>query len=321
VHLHYAVTDAPWGGANSFARSLGLWLESQGVRLTRWGPASDVFLINGPYRAPGKLVDRAALESLRRWGPARRWPARVLGARRRPRLVLRVDGLRDHYAGGRSAMDELQLALLPLADRIVFQSRYSLEVFRAAGYSGDGHAVIHNGVDGALFKPAEGPVWDGGRPLRLLASSWSENAGKGHAEVAAFARLPGVEVRFVGRWPKDLPSDGVRLEPPMRHAQLAEAYRWADAFLFPSRREACPNAALEALASGLPVLYHAEGGTAELVDGCGAALSGEPAADLEALRARLPELRARVRAERPRFVIARAGADYLRLFEELHEAR
>jgi glycosyltransferase involved in cell wall biosynthesis len=34
--------------------------------------------------------------------------------------------------------------------------------------------------------------------------------------------------------------------------------------LFPSEKEACPNTVVEALACGLPVLYHDSGGTREL---------------------------------------------------------
>ncbi|MBI3298629.1 MAG: glycosyltransferase family 4 protein [Elusimicrobia bacterium] len=232
-------------------------------------------------------------------------------------MVLRLDGLRADYAGTPSATDGVQLELARLADHVVFQSRYSRDVFAKAGFSSPAHSVIPNGVDGNVFHPGARQPWDGRRPLRLLASSWSENPAKGHAAVAAFAALPGVELRFVGRWPAGLERGTVRVEPPMAHAALAGAYRWADAFLFPARREACPNAALEAMASGLPLLYHAEGGTAEVAAPYGVELSSDPAADLARLKNEYGALFERVRKDRVRFTISRAGGDYLTLFKGL----
>ena len=48
-------------------------------------------------------------------------------------------------------------------------------------------------------------------------------------------------------------------------AELADLYRAADVLLLTSRREGRPNVVLEALASGLPVVATAAGGTAELL--------------------------------------------------------
>jgi glycosyltransferase involved in cell wall biosynthesis len=107
----------------------------------------------------------------------------------------------------------------------------------------------------------------------------------------------------------------------MRHEKLAEAYRWADAFLFPARREACPNAVLEARASGLPVWYHPEGGTAEIAAPYGVEQSGSPEADLERMRARHAALAARVAMDRPLFTIERPGQEYVALFSRLCEAK
>jgi glycosyltransferase involved in cell wall biosynthesis len=46
---------------------------------------------------------------------------------------------------------------------------------------------------------------------------------------------------------------------------LAEEYQQADLFLFPSRHEGMPNAILEAMASGLPVIASRIAGNEELV--------------------------------------------------------
>jgi glycosyltransferase involved in cell wall biosynthesis len=70
---------------------------------------------------------------------------------------------------------------------------------------------------------------------------------------------------------------------------LIHEYRSASVFVFPSRHEGMPNAVLEAMASGLPVIASRIAGNEELV------IDGEtgrlvPAGDAEALRASLREL-------------------------------
>lgn len=50
-----------------------------------------------------------------------------------------------------------------------------------------------------------------------------------------------------------------------RHAQAPTVYQSADAYLMTKHNDPCPNAVLEALATGLPVLYSASGGVPELV--------------------------------------------------------
>lgn len=71
--------------------------------------------------------------------------------------------------------------------------------------------------------------------------------------------------------------------------QLSEQYRWANLFLFPSRHEGMPNAVLEAMASGLPVIASRIAGNEELVmDGVTGLLV--PAESIAALRGALQNM-------------------------------
>jgi glycosyltransferase involved in cell wall biosynthesis len=95
----------------------------------------------------------------------------------------------------------------------------------------------------------------------------------------AAARKGGLDVRLVvagGAAPEVLlqahrladrleVSDGVIFAGPYRRAEAPAVYRGADAYLITTHNDACPNVVLEALASGLPVLYAASGGVPELV--------------------------------------------------------
>ena len=73
--------------------------------------------------------------------------------------------------------------------------------------------------------------------------------------------------------------------------EVAGQFAQADISALPSRTEAFPNAALEAMASGLPVVASAVGGLVELVDDRRTGLL-TPAGDPTALAGRLCELMA-----------------------------
>lgn len=57
----------------------------------------------------------------------------------------------------------------------------------------------------------------------------------------------------------------VRFTGPYSGKDAPEIYRSADAYLITKHNDPCPNVVLEAMASGLPVLYSASGGVPELV--------------------------------------------------------
>jgi glycosyltransferase involved in cell wall biosynthesis len=79
-------------------------------------------------------------------------------------------------------------------------------------------------------------------------------------------------------------ADRVRLAGWRSREELVQDYRQANLFLFPSRHEGMPNAILEAMASGLPVVASRIAGNEELVlpDRTGLLFPSESVADLQA---------------------------------------
>lgn len=143
--------------------------------------------------------------------------------------------------------------------------------------------LVANGVDTETFHPnaaartqARAALgWSGG-PHVLVVGHLIPRKDPALA-LAAFAELhatePSARLHFVGAGPEEaalraaiaarqLPADLLGERAP---AELADLYRAADALLLTSRREGRPNVVLEALASGLPVVATAAGGTAELL--------------------------------------------------------
>jgi glycosyltransferase involved in cell wall biosynthesis len=174
--------------------------------------------------------------------------------------------------------------------------------------------VIPNGVDPAIFHPPAAVEPLGARPLRVVATSWSDNPRKG-AEILRWldrnhdpAR---VQVTFVGN--AQVPFERIRHVAAVASGELGSILREHDVYLAPSRDDPCSNALIEGLACGLPAAFLRSGGHPELVGDGG--LGFDEAEELpevfERLRAELEERRRAIRV-RPLADIADSYLEALR---------
>lgn len=257
MKLCIPIADAAQGGMYSFVRNLRRWLDAQGVVHTDSIDAEwDVLIVNSwvvPY-------------------------ARVLEAKRThptARVLHRIDGSARDY-GRDPASDRRQQLVNTLADATVFQSRYGREAtrvrYRVIAQDGP---VIYNPVDTRRFRP-EGPREDLPGRTRVAHVAWSTNPKKGSAHLGRIAREhPDVTFALIGRY-ENLPSlPNLVVMGHVDWDRLPRLLRSCDGFLMLAENEACPNVVLEALASGLPVLYRESGGTPELAVECGAPVTPE----------------------------------------------
>lgn len=205
--------------------------------------------------------------------------------------------------------------------------------------------VIANGVDTAIFSPAEQAQARTRLGLDLSACYIGFGAAdlrerrKGFAELrAALAQVSADRARSLspinlvcfGNAADDIRVDNVqviRLGDLTNEAHIADAYRAVDAFALTSLEDNLPNTAIEAAACGTPVIGYRTGGIPEvvvdgntglLVDvGDRTALGGIIArvADDEALRSKLGGA-ARENADRY-FSLPHLAANYLAFYERL----
>lgn len=186
--------------------------------------------------------------------------------------------------------------------------------------------VLYNGVDYGRFSQSRGDRrklhLDLGPDAKLIVNVANMHIGiKGHADLIEAARIvcsSAPQARFV------LVGDGEerpRLQEQVRKAGLDEFFLFlgqrkdipeilscCDLFVLASRAEGLPNALLEAMAAGLPVVATRVGGVSEIVeDGLSGLLvpSGDRTALAEAILLVLQDSRLAIR-------LARAGQERVR---------
>lgn len=158
-------------------------------------------------------------------------------------------------------------ASLQRADAVVAVSEHTARAIEAD--TGLRPRVIHNWIDAEQFRPRPGYIREDDRPLRLLfvgnPSRW-----KGVDTIPELARRlgPTVEIRCLGGLRRDFPdmdvAGNIRRLARVTASQMPSVYAEVDAVLVPTRYEAFGYVALEAMASGLPVLGFESTGTAEI---------------------------------------------------------
>jgi glycosyltransferase involved in cell wall biosynthesis/peptidoglycan/xylan/chitin deacetylase (PgdA/CDA1 family) len=170
-------------------------------------------------------------------------------------------------------LQHLQRAAYSAAHRVVANSQAAAERLRLEGVPEHKIVTIPNGIDPTVFPPRE----YSSRPRRIAMVACLREEKRIDVLIAAvppiLARYPDVEFLIVG--------DGARrdqLESLARRTGVSDRVRFlghrddvptvlgqADLFVLPSRSEAFPNAVMEAMAAGLPVVATAVGGIPELV--------------------------------------------------------
>jgi glycosyltransferase involved in cell wall biosynthesis len=238
----------PYGGGNQFLLALVRELRSRGlaVEVNRLSGATPACLFNS-FNFDFSRLRRFVRDGVR--------------------MVHRVDGPVGVYRGFDDGTDR-RIARVngELADATIFQSRFSLARHEEIGFELRAPVLIPNSVDHRIFYPPTTHESLKGRPLRVIATSWSDNPRKGADVLEWLDRHDGslgVELTFAGRIQTTL--EHTRVVGPLGSQELADLLRTQDVYLAGSRDDPCSNALLEALACGLPAAFRRSGGHPELV--------------------------------------------------------
>jgi len=212
------------------------------------------------------------------------WLARARGAA----IVLNQNGVAypGWHGPGWERTNEPLAELLRAADHVIYQSAFcKLSADRFVGEPRGGWEILHNTVDTELLTPGERPE----RPLTLLLGGTQYQRYRFESALRAFELVRAeVDARLIvaGRiaWHPDtrraereaaehLERNGARddvvLTGAFTQRDAPALYRRADVLLHTKYNDPCPTVVLEAMASGLPIVFSESGGTPELVGDAG----------------------------------------------------
>lgn len=230
-------------------------------------------------------------------------------------------------------------ALLPLADHVVYQSRFCRE--SADRYLGEARGpseIIFNPVDLEKFRPRQTALSDVTWEILCAGTSHSFYRIKAPLRALRILRQRGKPARLtlagefrwrggakeVGRCIRDLGlQDHVTLRPPFTQEEAPSLYKAAHLLVHGKDKDPCPTVPIEAMASGLPVVGLASGGMPELVPAAAgrlvpvpqswtadhAADAGDLAQAIEAVMDNLPEFSRHARAHAEKSFDLRAWLD------------
>jgi glycosyltransferase involved in cell wall biosynthesis len=190
------------------------------------------------------------------------------------RVPVRLGSRRDISLPERTSRNRsLQTASYRLAHRVVANSAAARSRLVDEGVASSAIAVIPNGIDLRRFSPP--PSRPRGRRVVMVANL---RPGKGHeilleAAAAVLRNVPDARFTIAGDGPRKVELQRMARELGVDGAvtflghrpDVPALLREHDVFAFPSFMEAAPNAVMEAMAAGLPVVTTRVGGIPEVV--------------------------------------------------------
>lgn len=188
------------------------------------------------------------------------------------------------FAGDWRAQNKRMALAYHAADWVFYQSQFcKLSAERFLGYRTGPGEVLYNAIDTAAFCPDTEKGERGCRPFTFLLTGRigdhlyyrleSTIAGLGlarhrglNARLTIAGQIGAGAKRKALQLAADLSLTGsLDFVGPYTQESAPALYRSADAYVTTTYNDACPSSVLEALASGLPVVYSGSGGVPELV--------------------------------------------------------
>jgi glycosyltransferase involved in cell wall biosynthesis len=189
-------------------------------------------------------------------------------------VAVRVGSRRELNPDKTPAQIALQRQAYRCAHAVVANSRAAAQQLQKEGLATDRIHVVANGIDAARFAPRTA-----GRPVTTVLTVANLRKEKAHEVLlGAAARLaprhPQLKFLIAGDGPRyaELRALAQRLDVEhqvrfLGHTEdVPSLLAQADVFVLPSRSEAFPNGAIEAMAAGLPVIASRVGGLLDLIE-------------------------------------------------------
>lgn len=189
----------------------------------------------------------------------------------------------------------------------VFVSNFTKEYFTSKGFSGQSYVIL-NGCNTKHFYPKKDYAQN--KKIKILTHHWSNNFNKGFEFYNALdeyvGKHPKYEFIYVGRnWADGYEPKNTKIIGPFYGHALGDVLRGADIYITGAHYENCPFHVVEALATGLPILYYSKlGGGLELCK-----KTGEEFTDLESMIKKLEIMSKNITKYRNKIAVAQLDSE------------
>jgi len=242
------VVNGSWGGGNLFVKSMSEYLISMGHRVSfDLEDNIDIIFLIDP-----KSVDSTfgySVEDIIDYGE------------KNPdtKIVHRINEC--DLRKGTNFIDSLLLQVNPIVDHTIFISRWLADYFLERGFDRE-YSIVYNGCDSSHFYPKKFVEIDKSEPVKIVTHHWSDNWMKGFDIYKAIDHLNRTDIEFtyIGRYNNQYQPSNTNLISPISGKILGDELRKHDLYVTASRFEPCGMHHIEGSSSGLPVLYHRDGG-------------------------------------------------------------
>jgi UDP-N-acetylglucosamine/UDP-N-acetylgalactosamine 4-epimerase len=180
----------------------------------------------------------------------------------------------DKPRGNVDKLDKIMKEMFKVDDFVFFVSQWTCRYFLEQEFRGE-HTSINNGCNTKIFYPDDKKLFNKNK-IKIVTHHWSTNWNKGfdiYNKLAEYCKNnKNVELTYIGRefkYSKDGDDNKdkkeVRVIGPLSGMELGDELRKHDIYITASKFENCPMHVVEAISSGLPILYNRDlGGGVEL---------------------------------------------------------
>ncbi|MBL4886937.1 MAG: glycosyltransferase family 4 protein [Flavobacteriaceae bacterium] len=257
----YKFKEGSWGGANQFLKALKDEFKKRD-RYAENSEDADVVLFNSYPFGSEFFFDQ--VRDLKK-----KYPEKI--------ILHRLTGPIAMYRKDDTVIDRIiKLFNESFVDGIIFQSKWCMEQSRNQwNITSAYNTVLLNASSKKIFNRKNKRAFSHYGKIKLVASSWSDNWGKGFDifqyldEYLDFSKY---EMTFIGNSPIHLKN--IKHIPPVSSEDLVGLLKESDIFIFGSRIEACSNSLIEALSCGLPAVVPNSSSNPELIGSGGEFFEG-----------------------------------------------
>lgn len=253
LHIPLEKYENKVGGPNTFVFNLKNFLGKQGVNIIKDENASNVILFPIAH-------DLEILKKLKS---------------KKTKIIQRLDGI---YYPGKHSPEQIKFnelvkeIYINYADFVIFQSEYSKrQCFKMLGeVSSEKYKTVINGVDASIFYPGDKSEFSD--TIKFVATSHFRNLDMIEPIIKALDEIKlnkKFELHLVGPIVNSEIEELIKRDYVIYHGSqdlygVAKVLRECDIYLYSSLNPPCPNAVIEAISTGLPVVSFDSGSMSEL---------------------------------------------------------